>query len=204
MSLHCSPSSYQHPHNMLQNYPFPFSQSAWEYAAAYAEAIIVHSRVTLPTTLPKNPLLYATLLFIATITVGYLLQSRNRSPRTSSRTPSQTSSPDPQKPGTQTAHSPSRPPGAWIPVEFQRPAASPYPHWDIHTTEPLRYRPFKFGPDHITMGLRAMKWDQWIELDNRYLEWQAIKAKRIEERGDKCCKTDPEAYDGAIELLEEL
>lgn len=49
-----------------------------------------------------------------------------------------------------------------------------------------------------------MKWDEWIELDNQYLEWHAIKSQRIEERGEKCCKTAPEAYDAAIELLEEL
>lgn len=54
------------------------------------------------------------------------------------------------------------------------------------------------------MGIRAMKWDEWIELDNRYLEWHAIKAKRIEERREKCCRTAPEAFDGAMELLEEL
>ncbi|KAJ6001455.1 hypothetical protein N7522_006682 [Penicillium canescens] len=56
----------------------------------------------------------------------------------------------------------------------------------------------------ITMGLRSMKWDEWIELDNHYLKYHADKARRIEERGSKCCHTDPEAMDGAIELLEEL
>ena len=188
----------KHPHNMLQISPFLFSQNAWEYAVSYAEAMIVYSPITLPTALPKDPLLFATLLFIAVITSWYLLQFLDNRPRNSSRNPSQTLS------GPQTINSPSRPLGVWIPVEFQRPAASPYPDWNINTTEPLPYRPFKFGPGHITMGLRAMKWDEWIELDNRYLKWHAIKAKRIKERGDKCCKTAPEAYDAAIELLEEL
>lgn len=49
-----------------------------------------------------------------------------------------------------------------------------------------------------------MKWDEWIELDNHYLRYHADKARRIEERGPKCCKTAPEAMDAAIELLEEL
>lgn len=64
-----------------------------------------------------------------------------------------------------------------------------------------------------------MKWDEWIgmpspystslltytpELDNHYLRYHADKAQRIAERGAKCCKTAPEAMDGAIELLEEL
>ncbi|KAL2006702.1 hypothetical protein VTN00DRAFT_9370 [Thermoascus crustaceus] len=54
------------------------------------------------------------------------------------------------------------------------------------------------------MGLRSMKWDEWIELDNHYPRYHADKARRIRERGEKCCKTAPEAMDGAIELLEEL
>lgn len=42
------------------------------------------------------------------------------------------------------------------------------------------------------------------ELDNHYLKYHADKKKRIEERGEKCFGTAPEAMDGAIELLEEL
>lgn len=54
------------------------------------------------------------------------------------------------------------------------------------------------------MGLRNMAWDEWIELDSDYPRYHADKARRIAERGQKCCKTAPEAYDGAVELLEEL
>lgn len=43
-----------------------------------------------------------------------------------------------------------------------------------------------------------------LELDNHYLKYHADKKKRIEERGEKCYATAPEAMDGAIELLEEL
>lgn len=73
---------------------------------------------------------------------------------------------------------------------------------------------------YITLGLRSMKWDEWIgksinnkinpktnqitELDNHYPRYHSDKAKRIQERGSKCCKTAPEAMDAAIELLEEL
>lgn len=42
------------------------------------------------------------------------------------------------------------------------------------------------------------------ELDNHYMRYHADKAKRIAERGAKCCHTDPAAFDGAVELLEEL
>ena len=54
------------------------------------------------------------------------------------------------------------------------------------------------------MGLRTMHWDDWIELDNDYMKYLDLKAKRIAERGSKCCHTAPEAFDGAVELLEEL
>ena len=54
------------------------------------------------------------------------------------------------------------------------------------------------------MGLRSMRWDEWIELDNHYARYHADKARRIEERGAKCSRTAPEAMDAAMELLEEL
>ena len=116
-------------------------------------------------------------------------------------------SPDLEKPTSRkgsTRNAPERTPGVWQPVEFKRPTVTPYPTWDVHKTDPLPYRPFRHGPYHITMGLRTMQWDDWIELDNHYLKFHADKARRIGERGEKCCRTAPEAYEGAVELLEEL
>ena len=51
-----------------------------------------------------------------------------------------------------------------------------------------------------------MQWDEWIELDNHYMRFHDDKKRRIEERGAKCCITDPDprVFDGAVELLEEL
>ncbi|KAL2003166.1 hypothetical protein VTN02DRAFT_4861 [Thermoascus thermophilus] len=120
---------------------------------------------------------------------------------------SQPSTPDLEKPASPLAAKTKidRKPGEWIPSDFKRPRASPYPNWDVRTTKPLPYRPFRYGPKYsVTMGLRKMKWDEWIELDNHYPRYHADKARRIKERGEKCCKTAPEAMDGAIELLEEL
>lgn len=54
------------------------------------------------------------------------------------------------------------------------------------------------------MGLRNMQWDEWIELDNQFLKFHELKAQRITERGQKCCRTAPEAMHAACELLEEL
>ncbi|KAG9190157.1 alpha-1,2-mannosyltransferase [Alternaria panax] len=100
---------------------------------------------------------------------------------------------------------PDRPPGVWHASPFTRPAASPYPNWSLTRTKPLPYRPFRHGPKYnITMGLRNMSWDEWIELDNEYSSYHALKASRIAERGAKCIKTAPEAMSAARELLEEL
>ena len=49
-----------------------------------------------------------------------------------------------------------------------------------------------------------MQWDDWIEIDNHWPKFHAEKVTRIEERSEKVCATAPEAYDGALELLEEL
>ncbi|OSS49219.1 hypothetical protein B5807_05606 [Epicoccum nigrum] len=98
-----------------------------------------------------------------------------------------------------------RQPGVWPPSSFQRPMANPYPSWSLKNTNPLPYRPFRYGPKYnVTMGLRTMHWDDWIELDNEYLQYHSLKAARIAERGQKCCKTAPEAWDAAVELLEEF
>ncbi|KAL9027358.1 MAG: hypothetical protein Q9196_004102 [Gyalolechia fulgens] len=114
-------------------------------------------------------------------------------------------SPDPEKRTSGSSFkTPQREPGVWTPVDFKRPAAPPLPDWDVNKAEPRPYRPFRHGPYHITMGLRTMQWDEWIELDKHYLRFHMDKKRRIEERGQKCCRTAPEAYDGAIELLEEL
>ncbi|KAI4125247.1 MAG: hypothetical protein LQ338_004371 [Usnochroma carphineum] len=129
------------------------------------------------------------------------------SARHTKNSPRRPTSPDLEKPTSRREtifKAPERQPGVWTPVDFKRPAASPYPGWDVHKSEPIPYRPFRYGPYHITMGLRTMQWDEWIELDNHYLRYHGDKKRRIEERGDKCCRTAPEAYDGAIELLEEL
>lgn len=50
----------------------------------------------------------------------------------------------------------------------------------------------------------TLQTNQTTELDNHYMRYHDDKAKRISDRGSKCCKTTPEAMDAAIELLEEL
>lgn len=98
-----------------------------------------------------------------------------------------------------------RQPGQWTPSTYQTPKPSPYPDWSIETTKPLPYRAFRYGPKYnVTMGLRTIQPEDWIQLDNHYPRYHADKARRIAERGAKCCRTLPEAYPAALELLEEL
>jgi len=49
-----------------------------------------------------------------------------------------------------------------------------------------------------------MNWEEWIELDNQYLRFHNIKASRILDGGDWHSRTDLEAFDGAVELVEEF
>ena len=95
--------------------------------------------------------------------------------------------------------------GVWSPVECKRPATPPYPDRSVHTTKPLPYRPFKYGPKYpITMGLRAMSMDEWIELDNQFPNFHSEKSQRIVSLGSKIAQTTPAGLDGAYELLEEF
>lgn len=98
-----------------------------------------------------------------------------------------------------------RQPGTWVPSTFKFPTSPPSPNWSIETTKPLPYRPFKYGPKYfMTMGIRNIKYEDWIELDNQFPRFYHDKRRRIEERGPKACRTLPEAYPAAVELLEEL
>jgi len=145
---------------------------------------------------PKPFFVY--LVLFSTVLIYLLHRHRSRPTTPRSR------SPDPEK---KPLAAPVRAPGTWTPVPFTRPSAPAYPEWSIETTKPLPYRPFRHGPKYnITLGLRTMDWDEWIELDNEYPRYHADKARRIAERGDKCCRTDadPRVFDGAVELLEEL
>ncbi|KAI0131895.1 mannosyl transferase [Xylariales sp. AK1849] len=98
-----------------------------------------------------------------------------------------------------------RQPGQWIPSNFKLPTPPPYPDWYLGSTKPLPYRAFRHGPKYnVTMGLRSVRHEDWIELDNHYPRYHGDKAARIAERGSKCSTTAPEAYPAAMELLQEL
>ncbi|KAL9622420.1 MAG: hypothetical protein Q9160_003264 [Pyrenula sp. 1 TL-2023] len=149
-------------------------------------------------------ILYSLLTIILIIWTFSKITSRRKS--NISTRPATPSNPNLEKANAASLRkNPDRKPGEWIPSSWKLPSPSPYPDWSIESTKPLPYRPFRHGPKYfVTMGLRPMPLDSWIELDNQYPHFHATKARRIEERGDKCCRTAPEAYPAAVELLEEL
>jgi len=149
----------------------------------------------------SKEVIYGLLLFIfCTVTMSTYLKRRRLATGSSSRP----STPIIEK-AAHKSKTADRKPGTWPPSSFQRPTPPPYPDWSIETTKPLPYRPFRYGPKYfVTMGLRNVHYDHWIELDNHYPRYHADKTRRIKERGPKCCRTAPEAYPAAVELLEEL
>lgn len=96
------------------------------------------------------------------------------------------------------------------PEEFTYPAIKPC-FLELDELEPRLYRPFKSGPYHMNMGIRAMPWEDWIEVDYHYLRFHAIKTRRLQTRGPKVARCLPAkegivdgGEDAARELAEEL
>ncbi|KAM6495690.1 Protein of unknown function (DUF3445) domain containing protein [Amanita muscaria] len=100
--------------------------------------------------------------------------------------------------------------GEWTPIDFKYPAITPC-NMELADIKPIPYRPFRWGPYHVTMGIRSMNWDDWIELDNQYDRYQRIRAHRILTRDEKVVRVlddIPGVVRGggqaAIELVHEL
>ncbi|KIK65692.1 hypothetical protein GYMLUDRAFT_70780 [Collybiopsis luxurians FD-317 M1] len=99
--------------------------------------------------------------------------------------------------------------GEWPPVVFPYPPvkASPSPM----ELKPIPYRPFRWGAYHVTMGIRDMPWDEWIELDNQMQSYYYIKKHRIATRGTNVVQILPDrpgivnsASQSAVELAHEF
>ncbi|KAG9219533.1 hypothetical protein CCMSSC00406_0009772 [Pleurotus cornucopiae] len=100
--------------------------------------------------------------------------------------------------------------GEWTPIDFSYPEISRHDK-DLEDIQPIPYRPFKPGSYHVTMGIRPMPWDEWIELDNEYAAYHRIRSHRLHTRGPKALAFLPakvgvvnSAYEAAIELVHEL
>ena len=149
-------------------------------------AILAELTESFPLNLPSGLLLFPVALSL----LIYLLKTRYK--QTSPLPTTNKFLEKPEKPKT-------------FPSDFKTPVPPPYPGWSLEDTKPLPYRPFRYGPKyHVTMGIRSVHPHEWIELDNEFPKSHADKAERIRERGSKCVATHPDAFNSAIELLQEL
>ncbi|KAJ5153830.1 Protein of unknown function DUF3445 [Penicillium coprophilum] len=88
---------------------------------------------------------------------------------------------------------------------FTKPLPSPSPH-DPTSNYPKLYRPFRHGPNFITMGIRKLHWDNWIEMDSYFLRYHDMKAAELEKNFKEHVKYVDNAVtkDACFELNEEL
>ncbi|KAG8710679.1 hypothetical protein FRC08_016845 [Ceratobasidium sp. 394] len=85
-----------------------------------------------------------------------------------------------------------RAPGEWRPQPFKYPTVIPWTDFDFEKTLPPPYRPFRWGPTYnITMGIRSMDFSEWIQIDNRYAHYHAIRTHRTNTRGTDTVQTMP-------------
>ncbi|EMD40976.1 hypothetical protein CERSUDRAFT_111549 [Gelatoporia subvermispora B] len=109
-----------------------------------------------------------------------------------------------------TAKASERPAGEWTPVAFDYPRVEPF-QGDLSSVRPIPYRPFRWGEYFVTMGIRGMQWDQWIEPDQQFVEFFRIKQERIKTRGPGVVRTEAArpgvvgaGHEPARELMYEL
>ena len=50
--------------------------------------------------------------------------------------------------------------------------------------DPKLYRPFRHGPNFVTMKIRKMNWNQWIEMDSNFLPFHDKKISELEKDVD--------------------
>lgn len=88
---------------------------------------------------------------------------------------------------------------------FTKPLPSPHPN-DPTSHNPKLYRPFRHGPNFITMGIRKLHWDNWIEMDSYFLRYHDMKAAELKKDFKEHIKYVDNAVtkDACFELNEEL
>lgn len=90
---------------------------------------------------------------------------------------------------------------------FKPPVPEPYPNWSIGDTKPLPYRPFKHNY-FVTMGIRSMDWNEWLELDKEWPKFHNAKLQRLSSSSahELYHSGEPTSIEfaAAVELLESL
>lgn len=88
---------------------------------------------------------------------------------------------------------------------FIKPLPSPHPD-DPTSNDPKLYRPFRHGPNFVTMGIRKLQWDNWIEMDSYFLRYHDMKAAELKKDFKEHIKYVDNAVtkDACFELNKEL
>ncbi|KAJ5678576.1 uncharacterized protein N7477_004209 [Penicillium maclennaniae] len=91
----------------------------------------------------------------------------------------------------------------------EEPFVTPLPNSqsaDPDSTSPRLYRPFRHGPNYITMGIRKLNWNNWIEMDSYFLRYHDMKASELKKDFKEHVKYVDNALtrDACFELNEEL
>lgn len=88
---------------------------------------------------------------------------------------------------------------------FVTPRPEPILGFDL-SNNPEKYRPCRHGPNHVTMGIRRLGWNDWIQLDSDYFRYHDLKKSEL----TKDLAAHVQYVDNAVtrdacfELLEEL
>lgn len=94
--------------------------------------------------------------------------------------------------------------GHWTPRDYPIPVPARYPDWSVTLTKPLPYRPFKHNY-FVTMGIRNLNFDDWIELDNEWDKFYKRKLERLAEpQATDLWKVDERALPAVEEMLDHM
>ncbi|KAJ9401701.1 hypothetical protein DTO282F9_1471 [Paecilomyces variotii] len=90
--------------------------------------------------------------------------------------------------------------------QFKTPLPVALNDFNVESKTPQLYRPFRHGPNFITMGIRKMDWNEWIEMDSYFKWYHDTKVSELENDLDAHIKYVDNAVtrDACFEVLEEL
>ncbi|BCS17190.1 heme-dependent oxidative N-demethylase family protein [Aspergillus puulaauensis] len=66
-----------------------------------------------------------------------------------------------------------------VDIPFTTPIPRPAEAFALDATNPKLYRPFRHGVYHVTMGIRRLHWDSWIEMDSNFLSYHDLKGSEL-------------------------
>jgi hypothetical protein len=78
----------------------------------------------------------------------------------------------------------------------------PRTDFDLAATAPHPYRPWKSGKFVMTMGIRKIEPQHWLDMDNRYGEEQKLRRDLLEHHKDGVTQALPGSETACVEVLE--